>query len=337
MRNGGEDIAQMFALLGVRPVWDGPTRRMVDLEVIPVSLLGRPRVDVTLRMSGLFRDAFPQLLGWVDRALEMVAALDESDQENPLAALTRTSGPQSRLFGSAPGAYGAGLQALIDSGQWEQRDDLGEAYLAWSAWRYDGTATAHRDRAGLESALKSVQVVLHNQDNREHDLLDSDDYYQFQGGLSAAVSKVSGQTPSLMFADHSRRERLRIHGLAREIDKVVRSRLLNPRWIEGMQQHGYKGAFEMGASLDYLFAYDATTGAVPNWCYGQIAERWLLDSEVRAFLLNCNPWVLRDMAERCLEASTRQLWSDADPSQLDAIRTVLLDSERAVEAGGFNG
>ena len=337
MRNGGEEIAQMFALLGVRPVWDGPTRRMVDLEVIPVSLLGRPRVDVTLRMSGLFRDAFPQLLGWVDRALEMVAALDESDQENPLAALTRTGGPQSRLFGSAPGAYGAGLQALIDSGQWEQRDDLAEAYLAWSAWRYDGTATAHRDRAGLESALKSVQVVLHNQDNREHDLLDSDDYYQFQGGLSAAVSKVSGQTPSLMFADHSRRERLRIHGLEREIDKVVRSRLLNPRWIEGMQQHGYKGAFEMGASLDYLFAYDATTGAVPNWCYGQIAERWLLDSEVRSFLLNCNPWVLRDMAERCLEASTRQLWRDADPSQLDAIRTVLLDSERAVEAGGFNG
>ena len=241
------------------------------------------------------------------------------------------------MFGSAPGAYGAGLQALIDSGQWEQRDDLGEAYVAWSAWRYDGTANAHRDRDGLESALKSVQVVLHNQDNREHDLLDSDDYYQFQGGLSAAVSKVSGQTPSLMFADHSRRERLRIHALDREIDKVVRSRLLNPRWIEGMKQHGYKGAFEMGASLDYLFAYDATTGAVPDWCYEQIAERWLLNPDVRAFLLNCNPWVLRDMAERCLEASTRQLWSNADPTQLDAIRTVLLESERAVEAGGFNG
>ena len=337
MRNGGEDIAQMFALLGIRPVWDGPTRRLVDLEVIPVSLLGRPRVDVTLRMSGLFRDAFPQLLGWVNRALEMVAALDETTQDNPLAALTRASGPQSRLFGSAPGAYGAGLQALIDSGQWERRDDLGEAYVAWSAWRYDGTATAHRDRDGLESALKSVQVVLHNQDNREHDLLDSDDYYQFQGGLSAAVSKVSGKTPSLMFADHSRRERLRIHSLDREIDKVVRSRLLNPRWIEGMKQHGYKVAFEMGASLDYLFAYDATTGVVPDWCYEQIAERWLLDADVRAFLLNCNPWVLRDMAERCLEASTRQLWSDADPSQLDAIRTVLLDSERAVEAGGLNG
>ena len=336
MRNGGEDIAQMFALLGVRPIWDGPTRRMVDLEVIPLSLLGRPRVDVTLRMSGLFRDAFPQLLCWVDRALNLVATLEESAHDNPLAALTSAGGPQARLFGSAPGAYGAGLQALIDSGQWEQRDDLGEAYVAWSSWRYDGNATAHADRAGLEGALKSVQVVLHNQDNREHDLLDSDDYYQFQGGLSAAVSKISGHTPKLLFADHSRRERLRIHQLDREIDKVVRSRLLNPRWIEGMKQHGYKGAFEMGASLDYLFAYDATTGTVPNWCYGEIVKRWLLAAEVREFLLKSNPWVLRDMAERCLEASTRNLWSDADPSLLQEIRRVLLDSERAVEAGGLN-
>ena len=334
MRNGGEDIAQMLALLGVRPVWDGPTRRMVDLELIPLSLLGRPRVDVTLRMSGLFRDAFPQLLGWVHRALTLVAARDEPDGDNPLAARTRSEGPQSRLFGSAPGAYGAGLQALIDSGQWEQRSDLGEAYLAWSSWRYDGEAVAHADRQGLEQALRSVQVVLHNQDNREHDLLDSDDYYQFQGGMAAAVQEAGGQAPTLLFADHSRRERLRIHGLEREIDKVVRSRLLNPRWIEGMQQHGYKGAFEMGASLDYLFAYDATTGTVPNWCYARIAERWLLDDSIRTFLQTANPWVLRDMAERLLEAAHRQLWSDADASILDRIRALLLEAERTVECGG---
>jgi cobaltochelatase CobN len=188
---------------------------------------------------------------------------------------------------------------------------------------------------GLEQALQDVQVVLHNQDNREHDLLDSDDYYQFQGGLAAAVNRVSRNDPKLFFADHSRRERLRIHRLDREIDKVVRSRLLNPRWIEGMKQHGYKGAFEMGASLDYLFAYDATTGAVPDWCYSQIAERWLLAEDVREFLLRRNPWVMRDMAERCLEAATRGLWSDADGTLLDEIRRVLLDSERAVEGGNF--
>ncbi|QNI58484.1 cobaltochelatase/ CobN subunit [Synechococcus sp. BIOS-U3-1] len=336
MRNGGEDIAQMLALLGVRPVWDGPTRRMVDLELIPLTLLDRPRVDVTLRMSGLFRDAFPQLLAWVDRALSMVAGLDESDSDNPLAAVTRSKGPQSRLFGSAPGSYGAGLQALMDSGQWERRDELGEAYLAWSSWRYDAEAIAHNDRAGLEQALQDVQVVLHNQDNREHDLLDSDDYYQFQGGLAAAVNRVSGRDPKLFFADHSRSERLRIHRLYREIDKVVRSRMLNPRWIEGMKQHGYKGAFEMGASLDYLFAYDATTGSVPDWCYEKIAESWLLAEDVKDFLLQRNPWVMRDMAERCLEAATRGLWANPDASLLDAIRLLLLESERAVEGNDFN-
>ena len=336
MRNGGEDIAQMFALIGVRPVWDGPTRRMVDLELIPLTLLQRPRVDVTLRMSGLFRDAFPQLIAWVDQALRMVSCLDETDTDNPLAALTRRKGPQARLFGSAPGAYGAGLQALIDSGQWDHRDDLGEAFLAWSSWRYDVDTQAHDDREGLEQALRSVQVVLHNQDNREHDLLDSDDYYQFQGGLAAAVKTVSGRDPTVLFADHSRRERLRIHHLGREIDKVVRSRLLNPKWIEGMKQHGYKGAFEMGASLDYLFAYDATTGTVPDWCYCRIAERWLLAEDVRSFLLERNPWVMRDMAERCLEAATRGLWREPDAALLKGIKRVLLDSEHAVEHGGFN-
>ncbi|MFS6827588.1 cobaltochelatase subunit CobN [Cyanobium sp. ATX-6F1] len=185
MRNGGEDIAQALALMGVRPVWDGPTRRLVDLELIPLTLLGRPRVDVTLRISGLFRDAFPQLVTWFNRATELVASLDESESDNPLAAAARLEGQAARVYGSAPGAYGAGLQGLIDSGQWENRSDLGEAYLNWSGWRYGGTDSAGTeavaDRAGLEQRLRSVQVVLHNQDNREHDLLDSDDYYQFQG------------------------------------------------------------------------------------------------------------------------------------------------------------
>ena len=183
MRNGGEDIAQLLALIGVRPVWDESTRRMVALEVIPLSLLGRPRVDVVLRISGLFRDAFPQLVGWVDQAQQMVALLDEADAFNPLAAAWRQDGPQGRIFGSAPGAYGAGLQALIDNGSWESRRDLGEAYPCWSSWRYDGTDEVQPDRNGLERALRSVEVVLQNQDNREHDLLDSDDYYQFHGGF----------------------------------------------------------------------------------------------------------------------------------------------------------
>ena len=142
MRNGGEDIAQLLALIGVRPIWDGPTRRMVDLEVIPSRLLERPRVDVVLRISGLFRDAFPQLVDWVDQAQRMVASLDEDEFINPLAAITRNEGPQGRIYGSAPGAYGAGLQALIDSGAWESRSDLADAYLEWSQWRRNEQAAA---------------------------------------------------------------------------------------------------------------------------------------------------------------------------------------------------
>ena len=341
MRNGGEDIAQALALMGVRPIWDGPTRRLVDLEVIPLALLGRPRVDVTLRISGLFRDAFPQLVGWFNRATRLVAALAEAAQDNPLADMARRDGHWGRVYGSAPGAYGAGLQGLIDSGHWEERGDLGEAFLNWSQWRYDGEMgpaaiaapqiEAELDRAGLEQRLQQVQVVLHNQDNREHDLLDSDDYYQFQGGLSAAVERLSGQRPALWFGDHSRSQRPRLHRLERELDKVLRSRLLNPRWISGMLGHGYKGGFEMAASLDYLFAYDASTGRVPDWSYGAISQTWLASAEVLAFLRQSNPWALRDMAERLLEAHHRGLWEGAEATEIERLGQLVLDSEALIE------
>jgi cobaltochelatase CobN len=174
-------------------------------------------------------------------------------------------------------------------------------------------------------------VVLHNQDNREHDLLDSDDYYQFQGGLSAAAETLQGRAPAAWFGDHSRAARPRLHRLEKEFDKVLRSRLLNPRWIEGMRRHGYKGGFEMAASLDYLFAYDASTGCVPDWSYGAVAERWLADPAVRSFLEQHNPWALRDMAERLLEAHHRGLWSGAIEEQLDNLRQLVLDAEALVE------
>jgi cobaltochelatase CobN len=272
-------------------------------------------------------------VGWVHQAQSMIAALDEPDELNPLAELTRQGGPQGRIYGSAPGAYGAGLQALIDSGAWESRADLGQAFLSWSQWSYDGGAAPSLDRSGLERALGRVQVVLHNQDNREHDLLDSDDYYQFQGGLSAAVEEVSGVRPQLWFGDHSRSERPRLHRLEKELDKVMRSRMLNPRWIEGMMRHGYKGAFEMGASLDYLFAYDAATDRVPDWCYGALCDEWLSQSRILDFLKASNPWVLRDMAERLLEASNRGLWASATDEQLLHLQTLVNSSEAQIERG----
>jgi cobaltochelatase CobN len=297
-------------------------------------------VDVTVRISGLFRDAFPQLVAWLNRATTLVAAADEPEADNPLAAAAQRDGHAWRVYGSAPGAYGAGLQGLIDSGEWESRADLAAAYLNWSSWRYEGLGGAdgsssrleiQADRQGFEQRLAAVEVVLHNQDNREHDLFDSDDYYQFQGGLSAAVEAVSGRAPQLWFGDHSRHQRPRLHRLEREFDKVLRSRVLNPRWIEGMQQHGYKGGFEMAASLDYLFAYDASTGRVPDWSYGAITEQWLGDEQVLAFLKQANPWALRDMAERLLEAHNRGLWSGAQKNQLERLRQLVLEAEQLVE------
>jgi cobaltochelatase CobN len=192
---------------------------------------------------------------------------------------------------------------------------------------------ARLDRGGLEERLAQVQVVLHNQDNREHDLLDSDDYYQFQGGLSAAVERLRGQAPALWFGDHSRSQRPRLHRLEKEFDKVLRSRLLNPRWIEAMQQHGYKGGFEMAASLDYLFAYDASTGRVPDWSYGALSRTWLADAQVLAFLRRHNPWALRDMAERLLEAQQRGLWNGAHDDEIARLRQLLLESEALIESG----
>jgi cobaltochelatase CobN len=219
MRTGGDDIAEALALLGVRPVWDGPSRRVVDFEVLPIALLGRPRVDVTLRVSGFFRDAFPNLIDLFDQAVAAVAQLDETAEENPLAAKTAAEAAdwqrqgltaaqaqersRYRVFGSKPGAYGAGLQGLIEAQNWTTDEDLARAYINWSSYAYGRHAQGRSAPEAFQARLQTMQVVLHNQDNREHDLLDSDDYYQFQGGLTAAVKAASGRSPQTYFGDHA--------------------------------------------------------------------------------------------------------------------------------------
>ncbi len=331
MRNGGEDICQLFALMGLRPIWDGTLRRVVDVEVIPLSVLNRPRVDVTLRISGLFRDAFPQIIELIRRGQNLIGNLKESSSNNPLAESYRNGNTKSRIYGSAPGSYGAGLQEIINSGSWENQSELAEAFIEWSKWRYEGSSKIIKDKDGLESNLSKVKLVLHSQDNREHDILDSDDYYQFQGGLISAIKKTSGTNPQAYFADNSRYQRPRIHKLSKEIDKVVRSRLLNPKWIEGIKEHGYKGAFEMSASLDYLFSYDATTNLVPNWCYQSIVNNWLMNNNTKNFISENNPWALRDIAERLLEASNRKLWTNATIDEISSIKKLLSDIDSKIE------
>ncbi len=335
MRNGGEEICQLLSLLGVKPVWDGPTRRVVSFEIVPLEILQRPRVDVILRISGLFRDAFPNLITYANQAISIVANLDEPHEMNPLAESRSKGENTARIYGSAPNSYGAGLQALIDSGNWESKNDLANAYLAWSKWNYSESTEAISDLDGLKSCLEKVQVVLHSQDNREHDILDSDDYYQFHGGLTAAISVIKGSSPKALFADNANPQKPKIHNLRKEIDKVMRSRVLNPKWINGMKKHGYKGAFEMGASIDYLFAFDATTGMVDDWCYSEICKTWLEEKSTLRFLAEKNPWVLRDIAERLLEASNRNLWEKATKKEIDLLQKIVHKSDKDIEFESF--
>ncbi len=353
MRTGGDDIAQALALLGVRPVWDGPSRRVVDFEILPLSVLGRPRVDVTLRVSGFFRDAFPNLISLFDQAVVAVSGLDEPAEQNPLAAQVKKdaahwqeqglSDEQSmqrshyRIFGSKPGAYGAGLQGLIEAQNWESDADLARAYINWSSYAYtsgqSGQAEGHSAPEAFGQRLAQMQIVLQNQDNREHDLLDSDDYYQFQGGLTAAVKAQRGEAPVTYFGDNAVPERPRVRSLASEIARVYRSRVVNPKWIKGVMRHGYKGAFEMAATVDYLFAYDATTHCVEDHMYTGVAEAYVFDPAVRAFVEKSNPWALRDMAERLLEAKQRGLWEGASEEMVDGLRAIAHEAEGKIEAG----
>ena len=325
MRTGGDDIAQALWLIGARPVWDGTSGRVTGVEVVSLAELKRPRVDVTLRISGFFRDAFPTQISLFHEAVQAVAERDEPADANPIAARIRTdaaklaeagmtkdearSAASFRVFGSKPGAYGAGLQALIDEGVWADRKDLAAAFLEWSAYAYGGGAEGKGARQLLEARLKATDAVVQNQDNREHDLLDSDDYYQFEGGLSASVETLKGEAPRVFHNDHSRPERPVIRALDEEIARVVRGRAANPKWIAGVMRHGYKGAFEIAATVDYLFAFAATTNAVKHHHFEQLHDAYIEDEAVRGFIAENNAPALKEIAARFCEAIDRGLWA----------------------------
>ena len=308
MRTGGDDIAQCLALMGCKPVWDSANRRVTGFEILPQGVLGRPRVDVTLRVSGFFRDAFPQQIALVDSAARAVQALDEPEDLNPAAARAQAGEDASRVFGSKPGAYGAGLQAMIDERLWADKADLANAYIEWGSYAYGKDGDGIQNKPALTTRLSQVEAVVQNQDNREHDLLDSDDYYQFEGGAAAAVSTLQGRDRPIYHNDHSRPERPVIRTLEDEIGRVVRSRVVNPKWIEGVKRHGYKGAFEIAATLDYLFAFAATTGAVRGHHFDLVHQAFLEDDDTRDFIAEHNAPALREMAERLNEAIERGLW-----------------------------
>ncbi len=347
MRTGGDDIAQALALMGVQPTWEVTSRRVTGFEILPLSVLDRPRVDVTLRISGFFRDAFPAQIDLFDSAVRAVAGLDEPEGGNPLAARVRADTAALRaggldetaarrragfrVFGSKPGAYGAGLQALIDERGWQGDADLARAYLAWGGYAYGSGAAGAAEHGLFEQRLSGIDGVVHNQDNREHDLLDSDDYYQFEGGLTAAVRHLSGSQPAVYHNDHSRPESPKVRSLEEEVARVVRARVVNPKWVAGVMRHGYKGAFEMAATVDYLFAFAATAHAVADHHFDAVFEAYLEDPKVRDFLKDNNPAALKEMAERLTEAQERALWrprSNSAHARLEELTGMTLEEVR---------
>ena len=310
MRTSGDDIAEALALLGVRPVWAAESGRVTGVELIPESELGRPRVDVTLRISGFFRDAFPHLIELLDDAFRLAGFDDDP-----------------RIFGAKPGAYGSGILPLLESRDWRSDDDLAAVYEAWSGFSYGRGALGGRaDLDAMRRRFSVIDVAVKNQDNREHDIFDSDDYLQDHGGMVATIRALTGRQPKAWFGDSANPAAPRVRSLAEEAARVVRTRVVNPKWISAMQRHGYKGAFEMAATVDYLFGYDATAHVVEDWMYERVTESYVGDAEVRKFFEQSNPWALQSITERLLEANERGLWNASDEA-LATLRSALLEAE----------
>ena len=325
MRTNGDDAAEALALLGVRPTWNQETQRVTGLEVIPLAELGRPRVDVTMRISGFFRDAFPHVIELLDDAVQLVTELDETEADNPVSA---AGAHDARLWGPPPGGYGSGILPVIEQGSWRTQADLAEVYLAWSGFAYgrgrDGVAAPE----AMRRRFAAIEIAVKNQDNREHDIFDSDDYLQDHGGMVAAVRALTGSAPKAWFGDSADPANPQVRSLKEEAARVVRSRVLNPKWLDAMRRHGYKGAFELAATVDYLFGYDATAEVVEDWMYERVTDAYVADPEMRKFFAESNPWALRSIAERLLEAASRGMWAASD-----AARQTLTDA--VLEAEGW--
>jgi cobaltochelatase CobN len=348
MRTHGDDVAEILALLGVRPVWQKENRRLMGVEVIPLAELGRPRIDVTVRISGFFRDAFPHLIQLLDEAVQAVVARDEPLDQNfvrkhylaDLASHLAAGLPDAeqraryRIFGSPPGCYGAGLLPLIDERNWRDDADFAETYVNWGGYAYTADATGVDARASFRRRLAEVQVAVHNQDNREHDIFDSDDYFQFHGGMIATIRALTGRKPCHYFGDTHDPARPAVRDLKQEVLRVFRTRVVNPKWLASITRHGYKGGLELAATVDFLFGYDATADVVDDWMYEQVARSYALDPQMQDFFARSNPWALQAIAERLLEAAQRKLWSEPSPETLQALQETFLNSEALLEERG---
>lgn len=346
MKTSGDDIAEIYYLLGVQPKWLENSDKVIGLEVIPIEELGRPRVDVTLRISGLFRDTFPNIIEAVEEAVNMVAGLDESDDDNFIkrnfqnemrelihnGASLETAQEEAgmRIFSDPPGTYGAGVTQLINSKNWDSYTDLGNIYTFWGGHAYGSKMHGRQVTETFARRLSKAQITVKNESSMEIDMLESDDFYNYHGGLIAAVRTESGQKPQSYCGDSSDPTRVKLNSVNEQTAKIMRARILNPKWFDGLKEHGYKGAQEISGMVDFVFGWDATADIVEDWMYEKISENFLFNEERREWIRSVNPWAIQNMTERLLEAAQRGMWEARDES-LDKLRSIYMEIEGDLE------
>ena len=346
MRSSGQDIAEFLYLLGVKPVWQKGSLRVTDLEVIPLDELKRPRIDVTARISGLFRDTLPHLAELMDKAVLMVAKLDESDDDNFVRKHIRedsealqADGASAddawrnaafRVFGDAPGTYGSGINVVLDAKNWESEKDLADVYVRWGGHVFGGGQRGVYQPELFKKRLAQMELTVKNEENHDMNILSSDDYNGFHGGMIAAVKSFGQKTPVSYVGDSANRGAPKIRTVAEEMKRVVRTESLNPKYIEGLMQHGYKGAMDMANRLNISFQWDATSSVMEDWMYNDYAEKYAFDPKVQQWMKKVNPWALQNIAETLLEAEQRQMWN-ADDETKEKLQELYLSVEGEIE------
>lgn len=346
MKTCGDDIAEIFYLMGIKPKWLGNTDRVVGLEVIPLEELRRPRIDITLRISGLFRDTFPNLIGFVEDAVTLAAGQEEDFESNyvrkhilnEVEELTKQGLKEEearaqaslRIFGCPPGTYGAGVDILINSKKWTDVKDLGNVYTLWGGNAYGRKIHGENKKEAFAKRLANTNITVKNESSMETDIYDDDCYYNYHGGMIAAVRTHSGKKPRSYCGDSSNPERTELRDTNEETARVMRARLLNPKWIDGLKKHGYKGAQEVSAVVDRAFGWDATADTIEDWMYDKITDHYVLNKENKEWIKESNPWALHNIVERLMEANKREMWN-ANDEYLNKLRDVYLEVEGDVE------
>ena len=351
VRTRGETIAQVLALMGVEPVWSD-AGRVEDVEPIPLDELDRPRIDVTTRVSGLFRDAFPAAAGVVHDAVDAVVELEEPHEMNfvkkhveeeadELVAEGMDEGDahsaaKHRVFTTRPGGYGAGTNKAVDEGNWEDRSDLAEVYVQWGGYAMGSRGTVSEAHDSFERRLGSVEATVKIEDTAEQDEFDSSDWYAFHGGFISAVTEIAGEEPASYVGDSSDPDNVDVYTNEEKVRKAMRARVLNPSWLDSMEEHDYKGAGDLSTTVDVVLGWDATTGVVSDTLWTDVAEKYALDEDRQAWLRDVNPWALESITDTLLEAIDRGLW-DASDGMADDLRDINLQVDGDIEARASSG